>query len=315
MPTYKVVVTARSFGQGCEEPAAILRGAGCEIVKNPLDRPLNSTELAEMVHDADALICGNDTVDAAAIAAGTRLQVISRYGVGTDNIDVAFARARGIAVTNTPGTNENSVADHTMALILACARDIPKASGMVRGGKWARVLGVEVWQKTLGVLGTGRIGRGVVRRARGFDMRVLCYDVAPDEAWARDNGAVYTTLEQVLREADFLTLHLPLIAETRGLIGARELAWMKASAYLINTARGGILEENALCEALAAGRIAGAALDVLEKEPPPAGSLLPRLENVLITGHMAGYTTDAVRNMGVMAALNVVNNLKKEHQE
>jgi D-3-phosphoglycerate dehydrogenase len=311
MPQFRIVVTARSFGQGCEEPGDILRKAGCEIVKSPVDRSLNSAELAEMVRDADALICGNDAVDASVIAAGTRLQVISRYGSGTDNIDVAAARARGIAVTNTPNANEESVADHTLALILACARGIPKACDMVRNGRWARVLGVEIWRKTLGVLGTGRIGRGVVRRARGFDMRALCYDIAPDEAWARESAAAYAPLEQVLREADFLSVHLPLLPATRGLIGAHALALMKPSAYLINTARGAILDEKALHEALSAGRIAGAALDVLQKEPPGDCPLL-RLENVFITGHMAGYTAEAVRNMGVMAAQNVVRHLKKE---
>lgn len=305
MARFKVAVTARSFGEGSDEPLAILRASDCEVIKSPLGRPLTSRELAEFIADADALIAGNDRVDAAAINAGRRLKVISRYGVGLDNYDLAAAAARGIAVTNTPGTNDNSVADLAMALILACARGIPRADRITKGGEWKRVLGVEVWRKTIGVVGCGRIGRGVVRRARGFDMEVLCYDQVRDEKWAETIGARYVDLEKLLQQSDFVSVHVPLLPATRGLIGRRELGMMKESAFLINTARGEIIDEEALCEALAAGWIAGAGLDVLQKES--ADSPLAKLENVVLTAHMGGYTRDAVRNMGVMAARNVVD--------
>ncbi|MCL4424060.1 MAG: phosphoglycerate dehydrogenase [Firmicutes bacterium] len=276
------------------------------MVKNSRDRPLTSEELAELIRDADAVIVGNDKVDAAAIGAAQRLKVISRYGVGFDNIDLVAASARGIVVTNTPGANDNSVADFAMALILACARGIPTATGLVKGGEWTRVFGVEVWQKTLGVIGVGRIGRGVVHRAGGFNMKVLCYDVIKKEQWAKTNRVTYACLEEVLQQSDFVTVHVPLLPSTRGLISRRELGMMKPSAYIINTARGGIVDEDALYEALVSGKIAGAALDVLEREPA-TDSPLVKLDNVLITAHMGGYTRDAVRNMGVMAAQNVVD--------
>ncbi len=306
MAKFRVVITARSFGQGSDEPLAILRAAGCKVVKNSRDRPLTSEELAELIRDADAVIVGNDKVDAAAIGAAQRLKVISRYGVGLDNIDLVAASARGIVVTNTPGANDNSVADFAMALILACVRGIPKATGLVKGGEWTRVFGVEVWQKTLGVIGVGRIGRGVVHRAGGFNMKVLCYDVIKEEQWAKTNRVTYACLDEVLQQSDFVTVHVPLLPSTRGLISRRELGMMKPSAYIINTARGGIVDEDALYEALVSGKIAGAALDVLEREPA-TDSPLVKLDNVLITAHMGGYTRDAVRNMGVMAAQNVVD--------
>ncbi len=311
MSSLKVVVTARSFGEGSDEPLAMLRRAGCEVIKSPWDRPLKSEELAELIGEADALIVGNDRVDAQAIGAAPRLKVISRYGVGVDNVDLGAASARGIVVTNTPGANDNSVADLAMALILACARRIPAAVGLVREGQWKRVMGAEIWQKTLGVIGTGRIGKGVVRRARGFDMRVICYDVIRDERWAEANQATYAALEELLPQADFVTLHVPLLPSTSHLIGSRELGLMKRSAYLVNTSRGGIVDEEALYQALISGRLAGAALDVLEKEPG-TDSPLCQLDNVLVTAHIGGYTQDAVRNMGVRAAQNVIDVLSGE---
>ena len=306
MARFKVVVTARSFGEGSDEPQAILRAADCEVIKSPLGRPLTSQELAEFIKDADALIAGNDQVDAAAINAAERLKVISRYGVGLDNYDLAAASARGIAVTNTPGTNDNSVADLTIALLLACARGIPKADRITKGGEWKRVLGVEAWRKTIGVVGCGKIGRGVVQRARGFDMEVLCYDLVKEDKWAETIGARYVDLEELLQQSDFVSVHVPLLPSTRRSIGRRELGMMKRSAFLINTARGEIVDEGALYEALTTGVIAGAGLDVLEKEAV-AGNPLAGLDNVVLTAHMGGYTRDAVRNMGVLAARNVVD--------
>lgn len=305
MPRYKVAVTARSFGEGSDDPITILQQADCEVIRNPLGRVLNSKELAEFIKDADALIAGNDQVDAAAINAGKKLRVISRYGVGLDNYDLEAAAARGIPVTITPGINDNSVADLAMGLLLACARGIPKADRLTKGGEWKRVPGVEIWRKTIGILGCGRIGRGVVRRARGFDMEVLCYDVNEDKEWAQSVGAGYTGFEKLLQKSDFVSIHIPLHPSTRQMIGRRELAMMKDSAYLINTARGEIINEKALYEALTTGKIAGAGLDVLTQES--ANNPLAKLDNVVLTAHMGAYTCDAVRNMGVLAARNVVD--------
>ncbi|MDI6871137.1 MAG: phosphoglycerate dehydrogenase [Bacillota bacterium] len=310
MTAFKVVVTARSFGEGSEEPLALLHQAGCEVVRSGLDRPLSAQELAGLIKGADALITGNDRVDASVIAGAARLKVISRYGVGLDNIDLQAAAERGIVVTNTPGANDQSVADLVMTFVLACARRLMDAAGQVRSGRWQRVLGSEVWRKTLGIIGTGRIGRCVAQRARGFQMRILCFDAVPDPGWADANEATYTSFDALLAASDFVTLHVPLNKQTRGLIGARELRLMKPSAYLINTARGGIVDEQALHEALISGTIAGAALDVLEHEPA-MDSPLCGLPNVLITAHTGGYTREAVRRMSMMAAQNTIDVLTR----
>jgi len=309
MDGFKVVITARSFGQGDREPFRILEENGCQAVKIDADKPFSSSGMIPLVKDADALIIGNDTVDRDVIAAAEKLKVISRYGVGYDNVDLAAASQKGIAVTNTPNTNNNSVADLAIALALSLARSIPAVSAAVKEGKWSRVMGMEIWGKTLGVIGLGTIGKGVVMRARGFNMKALCYDVYQDTAFADRYGVKYCSLDELLKEADIISIHVPLMPSTRNLIGQKELAAMKKTALLINTARGGIINEDALYEALSNRRIAGAALDVTEHEPP-SGSPLLNLDNIIITSHIGGYTNDAVRNMGVMAAENAVEVLK-----
>jgi len=305
MAKFKVVITARSFGQNDDTPFKILHENGFETVKIPVDRPLSAEELIAHVKYADAIIVGNDSVTKEVIDAAGNLKMISRYGVGYDNVDLAEAKRRGIVVTNTPNTNDNSVADLVFALALAMARQIPAVSATVKSGGWNRLMGYELWNKTMGVVGTGKIGRGVIQRARGFNMRVLCCDVKPDQDITGQFGAIYCSLHDLLKESDVVSIHVPLNKDTKGFIGKIELELMKPTAFLINTARGGIVDEQALYEALAAKTIAGAALDVMEHEPP-AGSPFLELENCLITPHIGGYTTDAIKNMGVTAANNVV---------
>jgi D-3-phosphoglycerate dehydrogenase len=305
MPEYKVVITARSFGEGSDEPFRILRDAGYKFFKNKCGKPLTAGELAPLVEDADALIPGNDIVNEQVINLSKRLKVISRYGVGYDNIDLNAARRRGIVVTNTPNTNDNSVADLAFALILSLARNIPSINNIVKNGEWKRILGTEVWGKTLGIIGLGRIGKGVALRAKGFNMNILCCERFPDYGFAKENGIKYCSLQEVLSESDFISVHVPLLPDTRHFINREAFSIMKPGAYLVNTARGGVIDEAALYEALSSKRIAGAALDVTGKEPPK-GSPLLELDNIIITSHIGGYTYDAVKNMGVAAARNVV---------
>lgn len=305
MSKYKVIVTARSFGQSSDEPFKILMENNCEVFKNPNDKPLTAEELIPLVQEADAIIVGNDTVNADVINAGKKLKVISRYGVGYDNVDLSAAKQNGIIVTNTPNTNNDSVADLAFSLILSLARHVPNINNMVKNGKWKRIMGTQVFGKTLGVIGLGKIGKGLVQRAKGFNMDILCYEMYPDYEFGEKHGIKYCSLEEVLKNSDFISTHVPLTPQTRSMIGEEELSLMKQTAFIINTARGGIIDEAALYNALLSKSIAGAGLDVTEKEPP-VGSPLLTLDNIIMTSHIGGYTTEAVNNMGVMAAENVV---------
>ncbi len=305
MGKFKVVITARSFGQGNDEPFRILRDNDCEAVKIAVEKPLKAAELIPLIKDADALIAGNDEVSKEVIEAADNMKVISRYGVGYDNVDLEAAAKKGITVTNTPNTNDNSVADLAFALILSLARDIPKVNSMVKEGGWKRTMGTEIWNKTLGIVGLGRIGKGLVKRAKGFNMNILCYELYPDQQFGEEYGVKYCSLEEVLKNSDAISIHVPLLPSTKNLIGEKELAMMKPSAFIVNTARGGIINEQALYEALSKKVIAGAALDATEQEPP-VGSPLLTLDNIIMTSHVGGYTSDAVTNMGVSAATNAV---------
>lgn len=305
---YTVLVTARSFGKNDPLPVKVLEQNGCTVVRSESDRPLQSAELVSLIAGADALIAGNDQVNAAVIEAGKKLKVISRYGVGVDNIDLDAASAKGIPVTNTPGTNEHSVADLVFGLMLSVARQIPEVSGLVYAGGWDRRLGTEVWGKTLGIIGFGKIGKGVAHRARGFNMKVLVNDVYVDEAMEKVHEVTFVSREDLISQADFLTLHAPSTPETKNMIGAEQFKMMKPGTIIVNTARGGLIDEKALAEAIRDGMIAGAALDVLEHEPPKSRELL-ELKNVLVTSHIGGYTAEAVNAMSMLAAENVVKAL------
>ncbi len=306
---YKVLVTPRSFAASSDAPLKLLEEFGCEVIRNPYGRVLAEQELASMVRDVDGLIVGLDRVSRHVIQAAERLKVISKYGVGLDNIDLPAARARGVTVTYTPETNSAAVADLTMGLALAVARRIPLADRSVRAGEWRRFVGSAVWGKTMGVVGVGHIGKEVVRRARGFNMSVLCYDKVVDCEFAMESGATYVPFDDLLEASDFVTLHVPLTEETRRMMGRRELSRMKRTAFLVNTARGEIVDESALYTALTEGWIAGAALDVLEREPPEGSSLL-KLDNVVFTSHIGGHTEEAITEMGCKASQNVISVFK-----
>lgn len=308
---YKVLITARSFGEGSDEPFRILKDAGCQVHKHPGDKPLSAKELIPMAGDVNALIVGNDTVSVAVISAAKELRVISRYGAGYDNIDLESASRRGIIVTYTPYTNTNSVAELALALMLCLARSIPAVNSIVKQGGWKRVLGTEMWGKTLGIIGMGQIGKGVTLRAKGFNLKILSYDLFPDYEFSEKNEVRYCTLEELYKEADFISIHLPLLPSTRHLINQEAIDMMKPGAFIVNTARGGIINEVALYNSLREKKIAGAALDVTEEEPLKASPLL-ELDNIIITSHIGGYTSDAVKNMGVTAAMNVVLTLNGE---
>lgn len=306
---FKVLVTPRTFGKGNRLPITMLEEAGCELTFNPHDRPFTAAELIPLLRETDGIIVGLDPLDAAVLRHAGRLKVISKYGVGLNNIDLELAAEKGILVTYTPGTNSSAVAELALGLILDVARNIAAADREIRRGGWGKYSGLELRGKTLGILGTGQIGKELAARVRGFAMPLLCYDINRDEAWAEQTGAKYLPLKEVLTAADIVSIHLPLNEATRHLIGAPELALLKPAAILINTARGGIVDEKALYEALANQRLHGAGIDVFEEEPP-RHSPLTELRNVVLTSHSGSHTAEAVLAMGKMAAQNLIQGLQ-----
>jgi D-3-phosphoglycerate dehydrogenase len=281
----------------------LLRQAGIELDER---HGLTGAALQEAVRAADGVIVRSGTrITADLLENPGRLRAVVRAGVGVDNIDVAAATRRGIVVMNTPGGNTVSAAEHTITMLMALARHIPAADASVKHGKWERgkFVGTQLAGKTLGVVGLGRIGREVARRAAGLDMKVIGYDpfMAPDKAAQLGIESV-PDLDQLLPRCDFLTVHTPLTDETRGLIGARELALMPRGARILNCARGGIIQEEALAEALRSGHLAGAALDVFVQEPPPVDHPLLQLPNVVVTPHLGASTVEAQASVAREAA-------------
>lgn len=279
------------------------------------DRPMERGRLLEAVAGKDGLLCMiTDSVDEELLSRAPRLKMIANMGVGYNNIDVRAVTARGIPVSNTPGVLTEATADLAFTLILAVARRVAEGDRRVRAGEftfWAPFLflGREVSGKTLGIIGMGRIGKAVAQRARGFNMPVLYHNRSRIES-AEENrlGAGYAPLDELLRKSDFVSLHVPLSAETRHAIGSRELALMKPTAYLINTSRGPVVDEQALVAALKAGRIAGAALDVYEHEPALTPGLT-LLDNVILLPHVGSATLETRTRMAAMAAQNLIAGL------
>ncbi len=294
-----------------EEGLTRLREAADVVVRSGL----TEEELGAMLPDVDALIVRSSTqVSPGALKDGARLRVIARAGVGVDNIDVDAATRQGILVLNTPESSTIAAAEHTMAMLLALVRRIPHAHGALVAGRWTRELfvGTELSGKMLGVVGLGKIGSEVARRALAFGMRVIAYDPYVTEERARRLGVELGTWDEVLGQCDVLTLHVPLAQDTRALIGRSELAAMKPGALLINCARGGLIDEEALLAALEEGGIGGAALDVFAQEPPPPGHPLLAHPRVVATPHLGGSTVEAQHSIAVDIADQVLASLRGE---
>jgi D-3-phosphoglycerate dehydrogenase len=261
-------------------------------------------ELCQKIKGFDALVVRSATkVTRRVIESAADLKVVARAGAGLDNIDVAAARERGIQVINAPEAPTVAVAELVFALMLAFARRIPQADAGMRAGRWEKkkLQGIELFGKTLGIVGTGRIGRAVAERARAFGMRLLFYDVVQDQEFAERVGGQYVDLKRLLAESDFVTVHVPLLPQTRHLLGENELALMKPTAVLVNTSRGAVVDERALARALRTGRLAGACIDVYEHEPP-VGSPLLECPNTVLTPHIGASTVEAQRAAALIIA-------------
>jgi D-3-phosphoglycerate dehydrogenase len=298
MTSARILVTDDVSDSGLQP----LRDAGFEIDKRT---KLPLPDLSEAIAGCEGLVVRSETrVTNELLSKALNLRVIGRAGVGIDNIDVAAATTRGIVVMNAPDGNTITTAEHTIALLVGLARSVPQANSSLKAGQWQRkqFLGVELQGKTLGIIGLGRIGRVVASRARALGMNIVASDpfIAPDQA--RDLGIELMPLDDVFRGADFLTVHTPLSAETRGLVGAEAFAKMKPGARIINCARGGLVDEKALFEAIKSGKVAGAALDVFEQEPPPADHPLLSLDQVIVTPHLGASTAEAQEGVAFTVA-------------
>ncbi|HSC70340.1 MAG TPA: D-glycerate dehydrogenase, partial [Candidatus Methylomirabilis sp.] len=286
------------------------------VRSNPEGRPQTRQEFLAEISDVEAVILPwhTDVMDREAIGLAPRLQVIGRHGVGYDNIDLQAATERGVYVTFTP-VLAPTMADTTFALLISAARRIAEADQFVKSGGWTiggewvpwKFMGVDMHHKTLGIIGCGRIGGGVARRAKGFEMRILYFDEVPQPDVERETGAVRVDLEHLLREADLISVTCSLNEKTRGLIGKQQFAMMKPTAVLVNTARGPIVDQAALVEALQTKRIAGAGLDVFIEEPIPPDDPILRLDNAVLLPHIGSATLENRRKMGVAVAQDVVS--------
>lgn len=304
----KILVTPRSFGKTDPSVWDKLTQAGFEIVRNPTGGILSEAQLSELLADCEGVIIGIDPLGAKVIEAAPHLKAIAKYGVGVDNIDLDACQKRQIKVSRTVGANSNAVADFAFALMLAVARQVVSIDKRCRQSDWSKITTVDVYGKTLGLLGLGAIGRGVAERAKGFGMKVIAHDVYWDDDYARSHQITKVTPEQIYQEADFISLHLPLLPETQNMIGEAQFKQMKSTAVLINTARGGLIDEAALLKALQTRQIYGAGIDAFSQEPL-TDPVWYALDNLVIGSHAAASTVGATEMMGQMAADNLIRDL------
>lgn len=302
----KVLVTSKSFGRAAQDAVTLLTDHGIDVVRG--SKPsMTADEIAAEIRGFDALIVGNDPVDERVFAAADRLRLVHMHGTGMDAIDVKAASAHGILVANAPGVNRNAVAELTLALMLTVARSIDRHIEILKDGRWERTAGYEISCKTVGMLGLGNIGQRVVELLSGFDVRVVAFDLKPDLDWVeRFHVELASSPDAVFSRSDFLVLALPLNASTRGIVDAKHLALMKPSAFVINTARGGLIDDIALCDAIREKRIAGAAIDAFEPEPLPPNSCLRR-HDIVLTPHLAASSREAAANVSRIVAGNIID--------
>jgi D-3-phosphoglycerate dehydrogenase len=313
----KVLVTPRSYGSQDPSLKTDLEEMVGEVVYNTTGKSLQSEQLQDMLKDVDGMIAGLDDIDARALRAAPDLKVVARYGVGINNVDLETAAEQGIIVTNTPGANAVSVAELTIGLILNMLRPMLQAVRETKQGNWPRYKGFSLEGKTVGILGLGAIGKETAKRLAGFDCRIFAYDIYQDEAFASKYELEYAELEDILTRADIISLHLPLTPETEGLVDQDFITAMKPGAWLVNTARGELIQEDALVQAVKSGHLRGAALDAFRQEPPEKDSPLLSMKEILTTPHMGAHSDSAKNAMGRMAmndCLAVLRGVEPEHR-
>lgn len=316
---YRFVSTSPTFGLYAKEPVTYIEKNGGSIEYVPDDK---RHRLAEYFREqkgqrCDGVIVGVEKVGKEIINLlyASECKLIAKHGTGVDNIDIKAAKSKSIFVTNAPGANTDAVADLSIGLMLSLARKIPYANNIVKSGGWPQIIGYELRGKTLGLVGTGKVGKEVAKRAQyGFKMKVLAYDIFEDKEWT-DNNIEYTSLENIFIEGDFVSIHIPLTKDSNGLVNSTLLHKMKPTAYIVNTSRGSIVDEADLYKCLKEGVIAGAALDVFHVEPVEKDNALLELDSFISTPHMAGYSYEALHETGMICAKNLIKVVKGEEPD
>ena len=305
----KILVTPASFKPTTTGPAMDkLRAFADILVFNPENRPLCEDELIPLLKDCDGCIAGLDPYTKKVIERSENLKVISRYGTGVDNVDLFAAQEHGVTVRRTPGVNSQAVAELVFGLILCLIRKLPFLDRSTREGKWDRSIGTELHQKTLGIVGLGAVGKIVARIAYGFSMKVLACDPNMDNDFVKAHGIIPVSFDHLARESDIISLHLPLNQNTRHIVSGSIMRAMKKGAIIVNTARGGLIDEEAACVLLKSDHLGGLALDVYEEEPPHSTPLFV-LDNVIVTPHTAARTAEATAAMAELSVQNLIEEL------
>lgn len=305
----KILITPRSYGKTDMSVLDKIRDAGFEPVVNPYGQILTKEQMIAEIADCVGIIVGVDPLDKDVIDAAPKLRAIAKYGVGVDNIDVEYAKQKGIPVSITRAANANAVADFAFALLCACARKVIFIDKKCHVKDWSKNLGLDIYGKTLGILGLGAIGKGLAQRASGFNMKVLAYDIFWDDKYALEHSIQYAAPEDIFKSCDFISLHLPLTEETSAIINASTLSMMKETAVLINTARGGLIDDNALIQALEEHKIAAAGIDAFNEEPPKDERWY-HLDNLIMSSHAAASTNGASETMSRFATDNILSDLR-----
>lgn len=309
--TKKILISSRSFGKISSGAIELLEDTGLTPILNPHGKKLSEDELIIMVNDVVGIIAGTENITKNVMLHADALKVISRYGVGLDNVDMKTAEEKNILVYRTPETPALAVAELTLSLILNLLRKISKVDGNIKANLWKSEVGNLLTEKTVGIIGLGRIGKKLVEFLQPFEVNVLVYETKPDKTFTSKYGIKLTSFEELICDSDIITLHCPLTERTKLLIGSDELSKMKDTAILINTARGGLVDEEALYEALKNGKISGAAIDAFETEPYTGP--LKKLDNVILTPHVGSLTVETRKHMEIEAAENIINGLKKQN--
>ena len=306
----KILITPTSLQPGKKSEALKkLQSFSNDLIFNDKGRPLTEDELIPLIKDCDGYIAGLDNITEKVINACKNLKVISRYGVGFERVDIQAAKEKGIKVTNTPGANAEAVGELTFALLLSVARQVPLLDRSTRAGGWIRSTGMELFGKTIGILGLGSIGKVVARCAQGFGMNVLAYDPFINIEYCEEHQIISCTLEEIYKRADVVSLHLPLMESTYHMIDSKAIDKMKDGTILINASRGGLIDEDAVYVALKTGHLGGLGLDAFENEPPKDSPLF-KFDTVVVTPHTGAHTKEATFNMANMAVNNLIDVLE-----
>ncbi len=306
----KILTSPSSFGQINSEPFDLLTQNGFEIINNPYGRKLTEDEVIDIAKDCIGIVAGVESLTAKVIDVLPKLRCISRVGVGMDSVDIEYAKKKGIVVVNTPDGPTRAVAELTLGMTMALLRKIPQADCDMKNKVWKKQTGNLLFGKKIGIIGLGRIGRMVAELFRGLGNMIIGFDLYPDKNWASKKQVQLVDFETVLTQADIVTLHIPGNTDKTPVIGEKELSLMKEGSFLINIARGGVVDEDALYEALHSNKLSGAAVDVFSKEP--YDGKLCDLNNIVLTPHLGSYASEGKLQMEIDAVNNLINSLKNE---